>query len=411
MDDDMTENDTGKDNAVRRSAEKAPADGQLDINTTRQRQGAAEGTQPPPNGAPPVDGTLSGERSQATGAAKRKKGASIAHTQPTDAVERAHAAFVSYPRLTLLQRDIEECRQISLMAQEPHCMSLEGPTGAGKSTLLERYKDSFPEVSMPDGTIHKPIVYVLTDGPITVKSMASRLLAGIGDPAYNKGTQNSLDDRIVYYLRKIGCQLVILDDFHNLTVLRTTFKFAQVSTWLKAIIKRSGVPFLVVGVTDEVEAILKANKELSRLFSVRETLYPFSFDAKDKSTVMEFEKFVAHIEDVLGLPLDPSGNRVAMLYRLHYATLGVVANLMNLLRSSQTRALERGGKFITMGDLSGAFKKHIQKHVERTQNPFDVSGLGKGIAVPTDYTQLKLGPKKPRRGKDSAQDAGDALQS
>lgn len=411
MGDDITENDTGTDNVVRRSAEKAPADGQLDFTTTRQLPGATGGTQPPPNGARSVDGTLSGERPKATGAVKRKQGASVASVGPMDAVERAHAAFVGYPRLTLLQRDIEECRQISLMAQEPHCMSLEGPTGAGKSTLLQRYMDNFPEVPMPDGTIHKPIVYVLTDGPITVKSMASRLLSGIGDPAYNKGTQNSLDDRIVYYLRKIGCQLVIVDDFHNLTVFRTTFKFAQVSTWLKAIIKRSGVPFLVVGVTDEVEAILKANKELSRLFSVRETLYPFTFDAKDKSTVIEFEKFVAHTERILGLSLDPSGNRVAMLYRLHYATLGVVANLMNLLRAAQTRALERGGKFITMGDLSGAFKKHIQKHVERAQNPFDVSGPGKGVAVPKDYSQIKLEPKKPRSNKDSSQDAGDALQS
>jgi hypothetical protein len=288
----------------------------------------------------------------------------------------AYAAYVKYPRVNRLREDIRECHSLSLATGRAHCMSLEGPTGAGKTSMLDGYCDGFPSGEQPDGTAHIPVLYVLTDSPVTVYTLSEQLLEALGDPAAAKGNQKSKNDRIVYYLKMVRCELVILDDFHNLTLIETDYKLALVSNWLKAIIKRSRVSFLVVGVTGKVEPILNSNPELSRFFSVRETLYPFSYDPK-QGPDQEFDRFVAQVEKAIGMKLDTAWPRADMLFRLQYGTLGVVGNVMSLLRPAQAKALERGSAVIEMADLCAAFSKHLHKHVQTKYNPFEIGNNGK----------------------------------
>ena len=62
-----------------------------------------------------------------------------------DALERAHAALISYPQFKALHQDIKQCQLLSKIAGEPQCMSLEGVSGAGKSTLVKVYARTFPK--------------------------------------------------------------------------------------------------------------------------------------------------------------------------------------------------------------------------------------------------------------------------
>lgn len=57
---------------------------------------------------------------------------------------RANTALIRYPRFKALHQDIRECQTMSRLANEPHCLSLEGVTGAGKSTLVRDYAALFP---------------------------------------------------------------------------------------------------------------------------------------------------------------------------------------------------------------------------------------------------------------------------
>ena len=52
---------------------------------------------------------------------------------------QANTALIRYPRFKALHSDIRECQEMSRLANEPQCMSLEGVTGAGKSTLVQDY--------------------------------------------------------------------------------------------------------------------------------------------------------------------------------------------------------------------------------------------------------------------------------
>jgi len=320
----------------------------------------------------------------------RKETTKMIGDKPTSILTRAHSAFINYPRIQALSKDIELCQRTSQIAGEPHCIALEGPTGAGKTTMLQRYTEAYPPRDGAGGT-DVPVLYVQTPSPITVKGMVSTMLEELGDPAAHRGTQAQLDSRLVYLLSACSVELVILDDFHNLTYVEKPWLMASVSNWLKAMIKKSGVPFLVVGIEGKVEPILQTNPELSRLFAVRETLYPFAWSTRNEGTIKEFATFIGHAERAAGMPLTEALPRVDLLHRLHYATDGVVANIMNLLRYAQVLAIQRGAEAIELDDLAAAFQKRLSQHVSSRVNPFIENEDG---VLPT--TQLPT-PAKPAR--------------
>ncbi|MEJ2738059.1 MAG: TniB family NTP-binding protein [Anaerolineae bacterium] len=154
-------------------------------------------------------------------------------------LERVHKALIRYPRFKELHRDIRECQEITRLASEPQCMSLEGVTGAGKSTLIQDYAALFPRIEEEDGT-RIPVFYLETPSPVTVKGMASTMLSHLGDPAANRGTLWSMNSRLIKLMIACQVELTILDDFHHLIDKKTNRILEQVSDWLKVLIKESG---------------------------------------------------------------------------------------------------------------------------------------------------------------------------
>jgi hypothetical protein len=282
---------------------------------------------------------------------------------------QANTALIRYPRFKALHNDIRECQEMSRLSNEPQCMSLEGVTGAGKSTLVRDYVSLFPRVEELDGT-RIPIFYAETPSPVTVKGMAATMLAHMGDPAAHRGTLWSMNFRLIRLMIDCQVELVILDDFHHLIDNETNRILEQVSDWLKVLIKETGIPFLVVGIEGKVERILETNAQLSRLFAVRQLLEPFHCNPKDEASIQEFARFIQYAQQVTGIPFPVGLPRMELLYRLHYATEGVVGNLMNLLRYAAWLAREQHQETITLPVLATAYDKRLSKHLKRKDNPF-----------------------------------------
>lgn len=311
--------------------------------------------------------------------------------------------LIRYPRFRELHEDIKECQELSRTFGEPQCMSLEGPTGAGKTTLIKDYSRQFPRYETPEG-MQIPVFYFQLPGVVTVKGLASKMLEALGDPAAHKGNQTSMDSRLIHFIKHCGVELVILDDFQHLIDSETDRILSKASNWLKALIKETNVPFLVIGIEGKVEMILKSNGQLSRLFAVREELKKFTWDITDPATIQEFADFIQASEAAVGLKLPwRSKSDADLLYRLHYATDGVIANIMNLMRGAESHARKRGDDKLEMATLAVVFQKRLMKHLGKTVNPFRVT-LDQQFVPPPELPQdqpnaaNKRGPgRKPKK--------------
>ncbi len=317
----------------------------------------------------------------------------------------AHSALIRYPRFKELHEEIERCQQLSRLAGEPHCIALEGVTGAGKSTLVKSYAQSFQRSETADGA-RLPVLYLEVPSPATVKGVAAAMLMQLGDPGATKGTLWSMNERVILFIKACGVQLVIWDDFHHLFDSETERVLARVSDWLKVLIKETGIPFLVVGIEGKVDLILEANSQLSRLFAARETLEPFAWNAAVRDTIRELSRFVHYAEQAIGVPLAPAPPRVEWLYRLHYATGGVIGNVMNLLRYAALLAQQRARTELDLALLSRAFQQRLQKHMRLRANPFDAAADESFGALPATLVAEAAGG---RRGQKKAPSIGEVL--
>jgi len=296
--------------------------------------------------------------------------------------EKANRALITHPQFEKVKRMIGIAHRLSKTANEPQCIALEGQTGAGKTTLVQDYASAFPRVETPSGT-EIPVFYMETPSPVTVKGMAISMLTKLGDPAAKNGDTAALSSRLAELLIACKVQLVILDDFHHLIDSDTKKVLAKVSDWLKVLIKESKVPFLVVGIEGKVDEILCANEQLSRLFAYREPLKPFEWNEHNPTSMQDFATFIKFAQNSFGITFSKEITRPEMLYRLHYATNGVVANIMNLLRYVALLAGEKGGTPIDLSLMAEAFDTRLAKHLRAKHNPFE-KHWGKKFVAPVE---------------------------
>jgi Bacterial TniB protein len=289
------------------------------------------------------------------------------------AVPAPPADYIYYPRLDALKRDIYRVLDLSRTYGQPYCMALGGVAGSGKSTFLYKIMEGYRRREADDLT-HIPVLYVELSSPITRKGAARALLQGLGDPGpMAQLDYDEINTRVIALLRACRVQLVILDDFHH--VIKKNEIDWELSEWLKTLIKKSSVPFLVVGLPEKVTRILRANAQLSRLFAVRETLHPFAWDPRDAEVATEFGQFIAFAEASLGMPLTDRVKRAQLLDLLFQATDGIAGNVINLLRYARLEARDRGGATIALADLWLGFAKWLDGHLQaedqpRRPNPF-----------------------------------------
>jgi energy-coupling factor transporter ATP-binding protein EcfA2 len=281
----------------------------------------------------------------------------------------AEGNIIYHPRFQELHTRITDCLEATTEYGEPECLCLMGATGVGKTTLVRSYVVAFPRRETERGT-RSPVLYLETPHPITVKGMTSALLDALGDPLAFKGTQPEMNARLQNFLADCGVRLVILDDFHHLIDKQTNRILRNVSEWLKVLIKNTGIVYLVVGIEGEVERILNANKQLSRLF-VREYLLPFRWQPDEPESITDFARLMSYVQTVLEVKLTTAEPWPVLLFRIHLATGGVMSNIMNLFRQAVRLQQRQGlvGQPLSLDVLAEAYGQRLQPHVG-VDNPF-----------------------------------------
>jgi len=168
------------------------------------------------------------------------------------------------------------------------------------------------------------------------------------------------------------------------------------SNWLKTLIKETGVACVLVGLQGEAEEVVGLNPQLARLFGAPHVLLPFAWEERKPETVREFVSFLALVERALPLAEKPALAEVEMARRLHTASGGVMAYLMELLRGATYLALAEGRATLDLDVLGRAFARRLASVRRGTANPFrDASDVG--TEVDTVRASVTRGTRRGQR--------------
>lgn len=291
--------------------------------------------------------------------------------------------FVDYPRLDRPRKALRRILTLSERWQRPWCMALVGDAGVGKSTFVYKIMAEFRRGDADDLT-EIPVVYVEFQSPMTRKGAARALLEALGDPGpFERLDYAEITGRAIVLMRACKVKLVILDDIHH--IIKHNEVDWELSEWLKSLVKKSSVPFLIIGLPGLVERLLKSNRQLSRWFRIRETIAPFAWwpavetgdtarDTREQKRFLkeaaEFGQFVTFVEKMVERPLTRQGSRLTLLAKLHFATGGVAGNIIELLQFASLAAEERNGNVIAHQDLWEGFEAWLDDHLQAREHMY-----------------------------------------
>lgn len=231
----------------------------------------------------------------------------------------------------------------------------------------------YPRRHTPEKTI-VPVLYTRVPVPATCKSLVSRLLIAISDPAAEKGSQISQTLRLKRFLEMCGVELLILDEFQHFQDRDSHKVLRTVSDWLKLLMDETGVPIVLVGLPYS-HTILDApgNEQLQRRFGGRIELEAFRYSTSKER--QDFRRFLNVIDDKLPLAEKSDLADPSTALCIFEATNGVIGNVMKLIRHATRFALESNQEKLTMEILGLAYEQRLAANNPGKPNPFGTVAL------------------------------------
>jgi len=110
---------------------------------------------------------------------------------------------------------LKRCHEASRQSTEPVCGAILGTSGVGKTSVVDHYRRSHPAEETETAT-RQPVLKVTLQPDARPKGIASDLLLALGDPAWSRGTVQTLTNRAVKLLHHCGVELIVMDEFHHL---------------------------------------------------------------------------------------------------------------------------------------------------------------------------------------------------
>lgn len=275
--------------------------------------------------------------------------------------------YIIYPRFQEILMRVDYCHHFSCGKDEPECMFLSGQTGVGKTTIYKTYANKYPRQVTKGGTI-VPILAVTIPAPATVKTVVTKMLWQLGDPAYDKGSVGNQTIRLIGLLQDCGVELIILDEFQHFIDRDSERVLKTVSDWLKTLILDTNLPIILIGLPESEQVLkLKSHSQLSRRFANRYYLRPFGWQEDSGS---EFRTFLHLLES--NLPLVEASNLASedTAIRLYYASDGIIAYVMKLIRYGTYLALNQEQPQLNLNLLAEAFDQYVRADKPEKINPF-----------------------------------------
>lgn len=277
--------------------------------------------------------------------------------------------YVLSPYLKDVLEAIRFCHKYSRLYREPKCLLITGLPGVGKTSVAEYYIRDYPRINNEE-SVEVPVLYVKIEVPATPKNLVSALLAGLGDPAAEKGSIGSQTRRLRHFLKEVKAELIILDEFQHFIDRDSLKVLKTISDWLKLLIDNSKLPVVLMGMPySHLILDTRGNEQLRRRFSLRKSIEPFGWGENDKEQE-DFRNFLKLVD--AELPFNKRSNLAGktMSYRFYCATNGVISYVMDLIRMAALNAIELSLETIDLELLADAYDKSLASAYPDRENPF-----------------------------------------
>jgi DNA transposition AAA+ family ATPase len=285
-----------------------------------------------------------------------------------DRVQMVEQLYIHFPRNEAVLNAIGRCHSHARLSKESEGLLIQGDTGAGKTTIVKLYMQRYPRYHTEESTV-VPVLYAKVPVPATCKSLVTKLLLEIGDPAADRGSQISQTIRLMRYLEACGVELLILDEFQHFQDRDSLKVLKTVSDWLKILMDDTGVPIVLAGLPYS-HTILDSenNEQLQRRFSLRMVLDAFRYNTSQER--QDFRRFLNVIDEKLPLVEKSSLADPGTALCIYEATNGVVAHVMKLVRHATVIALESKRERLTQEILGLAYEERLAANNPEKPNPF-----------------------------------------
>jgi hypothetical protein len=207
---------------------------------------------------------------------------------------------IQYPRLDAAHIIFDDLRRSRSDVQgEQDFVTCFAPSQAGKSTIVRSYieKRVVPDciergLFAPDTAIKTIIanqhlvLHVTLNDKASKRSVASDILTALGDPTPTTGSGDTLLQRAYDLCRKMGVELIVLDEVQHLQgkTPRDMSEGSSASNTLKVMLIRGLVPFVFMG-TEAASALLE-----DKQFSFREA-GSLNISKFDSANVEDYQTF------------------------------------------------------------------------------------------------------------------------
>lgn len=261
-----------------------------------------------------------------------------------------HSAFVE------ANTRIEQCFRHAVNSPEPICLAIIGESRTGKSRLLEEHCSRHPTVRTKEGS-SIPILYVRTPSRPTVKGMVELMLQLMGDPLFDRGTENAKTIRLKKLMKNAGTIELILDEFQHFYDKGLHVVMHYMADWVKTVADDTKAAVTVSGM-ESCLAILEQNEQLAGRF-LAPVLMP-RFDWANTDDREEFIGILAAFHGSISQHFDiPRLDQEEMAFRCYCATGGLMGYLTKFLRQAVWNAFDSNKKVITLSDLRVAHKLSV----------------------------------------------------
>lgn len=348
--------------------------------------------------------------------------------------QEMHAVFVGHTHFQSVIQALDSAFELRVEDGDPGtlpCIPVVGPSGVGKTTVFKRFKRSHPIEKDGRRQIDRSGLVSVSDRvrllcvtmPVTVSptKLAREMLHELGDPLYESGKAEGLDDRVDNLMRRCAVEGVLIDEGQRVLDRAGVLTAEKMIDWIKDRHARNNAVFALFGLA-RMRKLFEQDVQYDNRWDAELRMEPYAWgedDAVDLSSRDNFIGLLAGLRSGSPAPwaaeltiVDEEGAVLDedVAKRFFYASRGLMGGVKNLLKMAARILIEdrknqtEGGTpgVIDMKLLERAFDRKVRKEKEneRLINPFGVEWDGRlPPPIPEENEATALAKYKRRSGQ------------